>query len=111
MCTGCIKTHCLSVPADHAVMMIPEPENKHDEHAIAVTNMAGQMLGYVPKDINRDREFKGGVLFGYVSSIGPVPDKPHIKGFKVISQDCSFPGSLHSKSAPELHAPSLKSSE
>jgi len=31
----------------------PEPTNKYDKHAIAVTTESGTSLGYVPKDLAR----------------------------------------------------------
>lgn len=72
-------------------MMVPEPENEHDEHAIAVKRLDGEMLGYVPKEENRGPAFKGRVLFGYVESVGSVLNKPYVKGFKVELSSTSLP--------------------
>ena len=78
-----VKSQPLALSAEHAIMMVPEPENKHDPFAITVKTTEGQMLGFVPKEINRYPEFKGGVHFGHVASTGTVESEPEMKGFRV----------------------------
>lgn len=57
-------------------MMVPEPENQFDEHAIAIKKLNGDQLGYVPRELNQNAEFQGGVLFGHIKSIGPTMSAP-----------------------------------
>ena len=73
----------LRASADDAIMLVPEPENKVDIHAIAVKSLDGASLGYVPKEENTMPEFRGGVLFGHVQSSGPSRDRPEVSGFTV----------------------------
>ena len=49
--------------------MVKEPQNIYDPNAIAVQTLAGQHLGYVPKE-HTDR-FPHDVTFGHIYSLGP----------------------------------------
>ncbi|KJS84811.1 HIRAN domain-containing protein [Desulfosporosinus sp. BICA1-9] len=40
---------CLNVKLVQELRLILEPENEHDKHAIKITNMAGALLGYLPR--------------------------------------------------------------
>lgn len=71
-------------PAGEAIMMVPEPENEFDEHAIAIKKLDGQQLGYVPRDINQKAVFHGGLLFGHIRSMGPTYSaEPSLYGARV----------------------------
>ena len=63
--------------AGEAIMLLPEPENEFDSHAIAIKKLDGQMLGYVPREMNQMHEFLHGVLFGHVEDSGQASgDQP-----------------------------------
>lgn len=77
-------------PIGEAIMLIPEPENEHDPHAIAVRKLNGQKLGYVPREMNQLHDFRHGILFGHVKSSGQVAGRePALHGAKVQTfQSC-----------------------
>lgn len=65
-----------------AVMLVPEPENEHDQHAIAIKLLDGTSLGYVPRDVNQSPLFpgQGQVTFGHVRSVGNPQSSPELHG-------------------------------
>ncbi|MFZ3132034.1 MAG: HIRAN domain-containing protein [Desulfosporosinus sp.] len=49
---GCEGANCnksLNVKLDEELRLILEPENEHDKHAIKITNISGNLLGYLPR--------------------------------------------------------------
>ena len=36
-----------------AVLLIRQPWNAHDAHAVGVHNLRGDLLGYIPREINK----------------------------------------------------------
>jgi len=71
--------------ADEAVMLVPEPENPHDEHAVAVKLMDGTTLGYVPRHTNQCPIYlnRGHVSFGHLRSVGSPSSNPEMRGAQV----------------------------
>ena len=64
------------------MMLVPEPENEHDQHAIAIKLLDGTSLGYVPRDVNQSPLFpgQGQVTFGHVRSVGNPQASPEMHG-------------------------------
>lgn len=44
----------MTMRAQSRLLLVPDPENKFDRHAIKVMTTAGQMLGFVPKVDNQN---------------------------------------------------------
>lgn len=77
------QPHC----ADQAVVLIHEPTNPHDPHAIAIKLLNGNQLGYVPRDINQLPPFRRPEDFGHIRSSGPASQTdPELHGASVSSQ-------------------------
>jgi hypothetical protein len=56
------------------LLLVKEPGNPHDPHAVSVQNLTGQSLGFVPREDNQ--QFTLGLQLGRVASAGQVPDGP-----------------------------------
>ena len=73
-------------------MLVPEPENEHDSHAIAIKLLDGTSLGYVPRDVNQSPLFPrlGHVTFGHVRSVGNPQSSPEMHGAIVSASHTLF---------------------
>ena len=72
--------------AGQAVMLVHEPSNPFDKHAIAVKQLDGTDLGYVPMTLNQLQEFQRPEDFGVIASLGPAKDTdPELYGASVSS--------------------------
>jgi len=51
-CLGCEGSSCkesIEVQLNEELRLEPEPKNRHDQHAIRITNNVGALLGYLPR--------------------------------------------------------------
>ena len=67
-------------------MMTREPDNPADPNAVRVTNLAGHMLGYVPRELTS--AIQHDVSFGHVHSLGQAMEAPQYWGV-LVSGSCN----------------------
>ena len=58
--------------SNQPLMFVREPSNPYDPAAVSVQTLGGEMLGYVPKEGDLNRDIKQGVSYGRVLSVGRV---------------------------------------